>query len=170
LAKEEAVKCIVQRVTEAHVSVDGQVVGRIGPGMLVLAAVERGDTMSQVEWTAGKLVAMRIFRSGEEHFEADIKQIGGSILLISNFTVAAATRKGRRPSFDAAMDPKDAQAVFDQLVGAVRAFGVPVETGQFGAMMLVSSTNDGPATFVVETEMQAQRDTENTESTENSKS
>jgi D-tyrosyl-tRNA(Tyr) deacylase len=169
LAKEEAVKCIVQRVTEAAVTVEGEVVGRIGPGMLVLAAVERGDRLSQVEWTAQKLVGMRIFRSGDKHFEADIRQVGGSMLLVSNFTVAAATRQGRRPSFDDAMEPKDARPIFDQLVETVRGLGIPVETGQFGAMMLVSSTNDGPATFIVETaeKGQAPRGTEeDTESKE----
>jgi D-tyrosyl-tRNA(Tyr) deacylase len=151
VAKEESVKCIVQRVTEAQVTVDGQVVGRIGPGMLVLTAVERTDTAADIEWTAAKLVGLRIFRAGEKHFEADIKQIGGSILLVSNFTVAAATRKGRRPSFDGAMDPKEAEPVFNQLVEKVRSHGVTVETGRFGAMMLVTSVNDGPATFIVQT-------------------
>jgi D-tyrosyl-tRNA(Tyr) deacylase len=151
VAEEEAVKCVIQRVTEAQVTVDGQVVGRIGAGMLVLAAVERNDTTAEVEWTAAKLVGLRIFRSGDKHFEADVKQVGGSILLVSNFTVAAATRKGRRPSFDSAMDPRDAERVFAELVQAVRAQSVPVETGRFGAMMLVTSTNDGPATFIVQT-------------------
>lgn len=143
---------IVQRVTEAQVTVDGKIVGKIGAGMLVLAAVERGDTREQAEWMANKLVGARIFRGGEKHFEADIKQVGGSILLVSNFTVAAATRKGRRPSFDPAMDPKEAQPIFDELVKAVRALDVVVETGQFGASMLVSSVNDGPATFIFRTD------------------
>lgn len=144
--------CIVQRVSQASVSVDDEVVGTIGQGMVVLAAVERGDTPAEVEWTAGKLVSMRIFRCCEKHFDVDIKQIGGSMLLISNFTVAAATRKGRRPSFDGAMDPKEAEPVFNQLLEAVRKHGVPVETGRFGASMQVSLVNDGPATFVVKTE------------------
>jgi D-tyrosyl-tRNA(Tyr) deacylase len=150
--KEETVKCVVQRVTEAQVTVEGQVVGKIGAGLLVLAAVEQGDTTAEIEWTAAKLVGMRIFRSGDKHFEADIKQTDGAILLVSNFTVAAATRKGRRPSFDGAMDPASADPVFQKLVDAVRAQGVHVETGRFGAMMLVSSVNDGPATFIVQTE------------------
>jgi D-aminoacyl-tRNA deacylase len=144
--------CIVQRVTEARVTVDSNLIGRIGAGMLVLAAVERGDTIEQAQWMAAKLVGARIFRAGEKHFEADVKQTGGSILLVSNFTVAAATRKGRRPSFDPAMDPKEAQPIFDELVKAVRALEVNVETGQFGASMLVSSVNDGPATFIFRTD------------------
>jgi D-aminoacyl-tRNA deacylase len=141
--------CIVQRVTEASVTVEGAVVGEIGPGMLVLAAVEQGDTSREAEWTAAKLAGLRIFRTGDKHFDLDVKQIGGSILLVSNFTVAAATRKGRRPSFDPAANPADAERVFDDLVRAVRALDVPVQTGRFGASMLVSLVNDGPATFVV---------------------
>jgi D-tyrosyl-tRNA(Tyr) deacylase len=143
--------CIVQRVSEAQVTVDDRIIGKIGRGMVVLSAVEQGDDSAETEWTAAKLIGLRIFRNGEKHFDADIKQIGGSILLISNFTVAAATRKGRRPSFDGAMEPNQAEPVFEQLVRAVRALGVPVETGRFGASMLVSLVNDGPATFIVQT-------------------
>jgi D-tyrosyl-tRNA(Tyr) deacylase len=101
---------------------------------------------------AGKIVGARVFCAGDKHFEADVKQVGGSILLVSNFTVAAATRKGRRPSFDPAMDPKEAGPIFEELVRAVRALDVQVETGQFGASMLVSSVNDGPATFIFKTD------------------
>ncbi|HEY7087775.1 MAG TPA: D-aminoacyl-tRNA deacylase, partial [Tepidisphaeraceae bacterium] len=135
---------IVQRITEAKVVVDGAVVGEIGPGLLVLAAVEQGDGAEQVEWMASKIVGLRVFRCCEKHFDVDVKQIGGSVLLVSNFTVAAETRKGRRPSFDGAMDPKAAEPVFNQLFEAVRKLGVPVQTGKFGAMMQVSLTNAGP--------------------------
>jgi D-aminoacyl-tRNA deacylase len=144
--------CIVQRVLEAKVTVDGEVVGAIGPGMLVLAAVERDDAEAQIQWTAGKLAGLRIFRSGEKHFEADVLQAGGEILLVSNFTVAAQTRKGRRPSLDSAAAPEAAEPMFNRLVEAVRALGVTVQTGRFGASMQVSLINDGPATFIVETE------------------
>ena len=141
--------CVVQRVSEAKVDVDGQTVGRIGPGMLVLAAVQREDTAEDVQWTANKLIGLRIFRSGDKHFDIDVKQAGGSVLLVSNFTVAGATRKGRRPSFDGAAPPDMGRKLFDDLVAAVRALGVEVQTGQFGADMKVSLTNDGPATFIV---------------------
>jgi D-tyrosyl-tRNA(Tyr) deacylase len=144
--------CVVQRVLEAAVAVEGQIVGQIGSGMLVLAAVERGDSTEQVEWTASKLVGMRIFRAGEKHFDVDLKEVGGSMLLVSNFTVAAATRKGRRPSFDPAADPADAEKTFSELIRAVQALGVEVQTGKFGADMQVSSVNDGPATFIVQTD------------------
>jgi D-tyrosyl-tRNA(Tyr) deacylase len=145
---------VVQRVTRASVTVDDRVVGSIGPGLLVLAAVEKGDADDQVQWLADKLVHLRIFRSedGTKHFDRDVTQVGGSILLVSNFTVAAETRKGRRPSLDAAADPDAGRSVFDQLVNAVKAHGVPVATGEFRASMLVSLDNDGPATFIVQTE------------------
>ena len=141
---------VVQRVTEARVDVAGETVGRIGPGLLVLAAVHRTDTAADVGWTANKLVGLRIFRSEGKYFEADVKQVGGSILLVSNFTVAANTREGRRPSFIAAAETETGRAMFEQLVEAVRALGVPVETGRFGAEMLVSLANDGPVTVIVD--------------------
>ncbi|HVT89797.1 MAG TPA: D-aminoacyl-tRNA deacylase [Tepidisphaeraceae bacterium] len=141
--------CVIQRVTEASVTVAGEVVGKIGRGMVVLAAVERGDTSEQVEWIASKLVGLRIFQNEDKHFDCDLKHIGGAMLVVSNFTVAAATRKGRRPSFDSAADPVDAASLFDQLVRAVEALDVRVQTGKFGADMKVSLVNDGPATFIV---------------------
>ena len=145
---------VVQRVTRASVTVDGRNVGEIGAGLLVLAAVEKGDGDEQVQWMADKLVHLRIFRSedGSKHFDRDVTAVGGSILLVSNFTVAATTRKGRRPSLDAAADPDVGRVVFEQLVHSVRALNVPVATGEFRASMLVSLDNDGPATFIVQTE------------------
>ena len=143
---------VVQRVTDASVVVSGETVGAIGPGLLVLAAVHRADSDTDVAWTANKLVGLRIFRSpdGEKHFDLDVKQAGGSVLLVSNFTVAAATRQGRRPSFDAAAEPERGRQLFDRLVDAVRATGVTVETGRFGADMRVSLVNDGPVTVIVD--------------------
>jgi len=141
---------IVQRVTEARVVVEGAVVGEIGVGLLVLAAVHREDGPQDVAWTAGKLATLRVFRSGDKHFDLDVTQVGGGILLVSNFTVAAKTRYGRRPSLDSAAAPEDGRRIFDDLVTAVRATGVPVATGAFGADMRVSLANDGPATFIVD--------------------
>ena len=141
---------VVQRVTEAGVTVGDEVVGRIGAGLLVLAAVHATDTVAEVDWTANKLVGLRIFRNGEKHFDLDVRQAGGSVLLVSNFTVAAQTRQGRHPSFDAAADPAKGRQLFDALVDAVRAAGVTVETGRFGADMRVSLVNDGPVTVLVE--------------------
>lgn len=141
---------VLQRVTEAQVVVAGEVVARIGGGLLALAAVHATDTEADVAWTAAKTVGLRIFRSGDKHFDVDVRQAGGSVLLVSNFTVAAQTRHGRRPSFDPAAPPEKGRELFDSLVAAVRAQGVPVQTGVFGADMAVSLVNDGPATFIID--------------------
>jgi D-tyrosyl-tRNA(Tyr) deacylase len=140
---------VVQRVTEARVVVEGRTVGEIQAGLLVLAAVEKGDTDADIEWTANKLVGLRIFRKGDKHFDLDVKQMGGSVLLVSNFTVAAETRKGRRPSLEGAASPEEGRKLFEHFVDAVQKLGVPVATGEFGADMKVSLTNDGPVTFLV---------------------
>jgi D-aminoacyl-tRNA deacylase len=140
---------VVQRVSEARVVVDGKTVGEIGPGLLVLAAVEKDDAPADIEWTANKLVGLRIFRNGDKHLDLDVKQTGGSVLLVSNFTVAGETRRGRRPSLDGAAPPEKGRELFDLLVGTVKQLGVPVATGEFGANMKVSLTNDGPITFLV---------------------
>jgi D-tyrosyl-tRNA(Tyr) deacylase len=141
---------VVQRVTEAQVTVAGETVGRIERGLVALVAVTRSDTPAEAEWMAGKLAAMRIFRADGKHFEADVTQVGGGILLVSNFTVSAKTKKGRRPSLDGAAEPAQAQELFDHLVAAARKLNIPVATGSFGADMRVSLTNEGPATFIVD--------------------
>jgi D-tyrosyl-tRNA(Tyr) deacylase len=145
---------IVQRVTEAQVVVEGEVVGRIDRGLVALVAVTKTDTTAEADWVASKLVALRVFRAEGKHFEADVTQVGGSILLVSNFTVSAKTKKGRRPSLDAAAEPAKAQELFDYLVGAVTKLNVPVATGRFGADMRVALTNEGPATFIVDSAAQ----------------
>lgn len=144
-------KCIVQRVTQAAVTVDDQIVGQIGPGLVALVAVVRDDQPGDASWMAEKLAGLRVFRAGDgKHFDRDVRQIDGGILMVSNFTVAAETRKGRRPSFDPAAEPDMARQLFDQLAQAARALGVNVATGQFAADMRVTLTNDGPATFIVD--------------------
>ena len=145
---------VVQRVTEAQVVVEGEVVGRIDRGLVALVAVTKSDTTVEADWLASKLVALRIFRADGKHFEADVTQVGGAILLVSNFTVSAKTKKGRRPSLDAAAEPAKAQSLFDYLVGAVKKLNVSVATGRFGADMRVSLTNEGPATFIVDSAAQ----------------
>ena len=143
---------VVQRVMRASVTVESDLVGEIGPGLVVLAAVHRTDTDADITWTANKLAGLRIFRGndGIQHFDLDVRQAGGSVLLVSNFTVAAATRHGRRPSFDAAAPPEAGRERFDRLVEAVRALGVSVATGRFGADMEVSLVNDGPVTVILD--------------------
>ncbi len=141
---------VVQRVTEASVVVDGRTVGQINLGLLALVAVHRTDADADVAWTANKLCTLRIFRGVDKHFDLDVKQAGGAVLLVSNFTVAARTRQGRRPSFDDAADPEAGRRMFHQLVEAVGALGVPVQTGEFGADMRVSLVNDGPVTVIAD--------------------
>ena len=140
---------VVQRVTAASVSVGDEVVGRIGRGLAVLLAVHETDAAGDVEFVAMKLAGLRVFPNGDKGFDLDVAQIGGGILLVSNFTVAADTRKGRRPSFDAAAKPEKGRELFDAVVARLRQAGVPVETGQFGADMLVAIKNDGPVTVIV---------------------
>jgi D-tyrosyl-tRNA(Tyr) deacylase len=144
---------VVQRVLEARVDVAGETVGAVQNGLLVLASVVVDDTEADIEWIAQKLVGLRIFRNGDKHFDVDVTQVGGSILLVSNFTVAADTRNGRRPSLIAAARPEQGEQLFNHLVESVKALGVPVATGRFGANMQVHLVNDGPATFVVRTDV-----------------
>ena|SRR2546421_11503434 len=141
---------VVQRVVSANVRVEHRMVGQIGPGLLALVAVTKTDGEADVAWMARKLASLRIFRNGDKHFELDVKQTDGAILLVSNFTVAAATRQGRRPGFDAAADPQTGRKWFDALVQATAASGVPVATGEFGADMKVELVNDGPVTILLD--------------------
>lgn len=152
LKKGPGMIAVVQRVTHASVTVDGKIVGQIDEGIVALVSVETNDDSEQIAWMAQKLAGLRIFRSEGKHFDRDVQQVGGSILLISNFTVAADTRKGRRPSLDGAAPPAEAEAKFARLVEAVRATGIRTETGVFGGDMQVSLTNDGPVTLIVRTE------------------
>ena len=146
---------VVQRVSGASVAVDGEVVGRIAHGLVALVAVHRADTAHDVAWTANKLLALRLFRNGDKDFDIGVADAGGSVLLVSNVTVAARTQKGRRPSFDEAADAESGRGLFDQLVNLVSASGVPVETGRFGAHMHVSLVNDGPVTVIVDSRYRA---------------
>ena len=141
---------VLQRVTDANVVVEEKIVGKIGAGVVGLVAVHGTDSAADIEWTANKIVGLRMFRLGDKHFDVDVKQAGGAVLLVSNFTVAAETRYGRRPSFDAAAGPEKGRELFDALVELVRARGVVVETGVFGADMSVTLSNDGPATVIID--------------------
>jgi len=143
---------VLQRVLEAKVEVDGKTVGQIGPGILALVAVAHDDTQDDVQWMASKLSTIRMFRSpdGEKHFELDVTQVQGSVLLVSQFTLAAQTKKGRRPSFDRAAPPELGRKLFDDLVKAVQELKIPTAAGQFAADMKVSLINDGPVTFIVD--------------------
>lgn len=143
---------IIQRVLEAKVTVAGETIGEIGHGLVALAAVVTGDTDRDLDWMAGKIAGLRIFRSedGQKHFDRDVKEVGGSILLVSNFTVCASTRQGRRPSLDRAAAPAIAETMFKRFVEVMKVQGVFVATGKFAADMKISLINDGPATFILD--------------------
>jgi D-tyrosyl-tRNA(Tyr) deacylase len=143
-------RTIVQRVASAQVVVDGEVVGAIGRGLLAYVGVEDGDTLADAQTTARKLVELRLF-PGRTPMDHDVREVGGGMLLISQFTLLASIRRGRRPSFDAAMAPEPARALYGAVCDAVLAAGVTVATGRFGAHMLVHSVGDGPITIAVNT-------------------
>lgn len=141
---------LIQRVSRAQVSVDGALLGRIGPGLLVLAAVQRGDGEAQARRMAERLAAYRVFPDGEGRMNLDVNQAGGGILLVPQFTLAADTRKGNRPSLGRAAEPAAGQALFEALVAEVRSRCSEVATGRFGADMDVELVNRGPVTFWLE--------------------
>jgi D-aminoacyl-tRNA deacylase len=141
-------KTIVQRVSRAEVRVDGEVVGRIDHGILALVGVEKGDTAADARATARKLAGLRIFR-GRTPMDRDLSEVGGACLVVSQFTLAGSLRKGRRPGFDGAEDPALAEPLIELVCSELRALGVPVQTGRFGAMMEVEGINDGPVTLLL---------------------
>lgn len=139
---------LIQRVTEAKVEVDQAVVGQIGAGLLVLLAVEPGDTSVQAERMVERLTGYRVFDDGAGRMNLSVTETGGGLLLVPQFTLAADTRRGMRPSFTRAAPPALGQALFDEVVARARArLGDRVATGRFGAHMRVSLVNDGPVTF-----------------------
>ena len=144
-------KVVVQRVAEARVDVGGETVGEIGPGLLVLAGIEPEDGDTEVRWMAEKLIGLRIFADDARPMNRSVADTGGGLLLVSQFTLAADTSRGRRPSFTSAAPPEHAEAVFERLVAACRERHAPVATGAFGADMQVRLVNDGPVTFLLET-------------------
>lgn len=153
-------KCVIQRVHRARVDSHGQTVGEIGQGLLVLACLVREDAEKDMIWTAKKLLSMRIFPGDGGAFDRDVQQIGGGLLVVSNFTIAAATAKGRRPSFDPAMPPLEARPAFDRFLAILQQqiHATPPDaprvqnlaTGRFGADMTVSLDNDGPVTMLLD--------------------
>jgi D-aminoacyl-tRNA deacylase len=143
-------KCVIQRVRRASVSVAGEVVSTIDTGMLILAAVEKGDDETKMREAARKLRELRIFSDESGKMNRDVTEAGGAILAVSQFTLAGSIARGRRPSFDNAEEPERARALFALFAGELAAGGVRVETGRFREMMIVSLENDGPVTFVWE--------------------
>lgn len=142
-------RAILQRVTRAQVSVDGEVVGRCGPGLMILVCAMQGDGAEAPEKLAAKVAKMRIFRDGQGKMNLSIRDIGGSALVISQFTLAADLR-GNRPGFSTAAAPEDGKRLYEAFAAALAAEGVPVETGIFGAEMAVELVNDGPVTIWID--------------------
>jgi D-tyrosyl-tRNA(Tyr) deacylase len=146
------VRALIQRVREARVEVDGRVTGAIGPGLLVLAGVAVDDTDDDRDWLARKIIALRIFGDDAGVMNRSVRDAGGAILAVSQFTLFASTRKGARPSWSGAAPPELARPRFDDFVAALaRELGQPVPTGEFGADMAVSLVNDGPVTIWLDT-------------------
>jgi D-aminoacyl-tRNA deacylase len=140
----------VQRVAEARVRVGEDAVGEIGPGLCVLLGVARGDEEIDAERLAGRVARLRIFENDEGRFDHSLLDIGGAVLVVSQFTLIADTAKGNRPSFTEAAPPAEAQRLYQAFCAALRELGVPIETGVFGARMRVELVNDGPVTIVLD--------------------
>jgi D-tyrosyl-tRNA(Tyr) deacylase len=143
-------RAVVQRVREARVRIGGEVVGEVGRGLLVLLGVAPGDTADGARWLADKVVGLRIFADADDKMNLGVADVGGGVLVVSQFTLYGDCRKGRRPSFVGAAPPEVAVPLYEEFVRAVRAQGVPAETGRFGAMMAVELVNDGPVTLIVD--------------------
>ena len=139
---------MIQRVRSASVSVGGETIARIGAGLLILGAVEKGDGEQAMRDAARKIRELRIFSDDAGKMNRDVAEAGGAILAVSQFTLAGSIERGRRPSFDNAEEPERARAMFDLFVAELGATGIPVQTGRFREMMIVTLENDGPVTFV----------------------
>lgn len=142
-------RALLQRTTGASVSVTGEILGSIGLGLVVLLGVTHDDSRADVEYLAGKIIGLRIFRDDRDRMNLSVRDVGGSVLLISQFTLYGDTRKGRRPGFDKAAPPDQAEELYE-LMRELLARDVAVATGSFGAYMQVSLVNDGPVTFLLD--------------------
>lgn len=143
-------KLVIQRVSEAEVRVGDETVGRIGRGLLVLLGAEKGDDDAAADEAARKVAGLRVFNDESGKMNLDLDAMGGSVLVVSQFTLGADLSRGRRPGFERALAGEEARPLYERFVEALARRGVPVETGRFGAMMQVSLVNDGPATFILE--------------------
>ena len=144
-------KVVIQRVNEASVSIDGQVVGAIQKGLMVLLGIETADTMEDVDWLSNKIVQMRIFDDAEGVMNLSVKEVGGNILLVSQFTLHASTKKGNRPSYIAAAKHDISIPLYEAMIKKLTAdMGAPIQTGVFGADMKVALVNNGPVTIIVD--------------------
>ena len=143
-------RCVVKKVTRASVTVAGELVGEIGMGYMVLVGAEEGDTEADVNYCADKIAGLRVFEDADDKLNLSVKDVGGSVLLVSQFTLLGDARKGRRPSFIRAARPEQAEPLFEKLVQRVADAGIPVATGRFRTHMEVSLVNDGPVTILLD--------------------
>ncbi len=144
-------RAVVQRVSEASVEVDGETTGAIQQGLLVLLAVHEEDTRKQLEWVADKVAKLRVFQDDQDKMNLSVSDVGGAILVVSQFTLYGSVKKGTRPSFIESAHPDKAEAMYEEFVEYLRSnYDIPVETGKFAAMMDVKLVNDGPVTLIVE--------------------
>jgi D-tyrosyl-tRNA(Tyr) deacylase len=143
-------RAVVQRVSEASVRVGDEVIGRIGCGLLVLLGVARTDGEREANYLTDKIVHLRVFEDDEGKLNRSVREVGGGLLVVSQFTLLGDCRKGRRPSFTEAADPAHGNRLYDYFVAQAARAGVPVQTGRFRALMAVSLVNDGPVTLVID--------------------
>lgn len=143
-------RAVLQRVTSGAVEIDGQTIASIGRGLVVLVGVRQGDVPRQAQQLADKVVHLRVFADSAGKFNLSARDVGAEVLVVSQFTLYAETRKGRRPSFVAAAPPAEAASLVDSFAASIRAAGLAVATGRFGATMLVRINNDGPVTIIVD--------------------
>ena len=144
-------RAVLQRVSRASVTIDGGVVGTIERGLLALLGITHTDTPDQARWLAEKIAGLRIFADADDKMNRDVADVGGGVLVVSQFTLYGSCEKGRRPSFIAAARPEQAIPLYEQFINELKALGLPVATGRFGAMMQVELVNDGPVTIIIET-------------------
>ena len=147
-------RAVVQRVTYADVKIDGEIAGEIDNGLMVLLGVGDGDTEADMKYIADKVIKLRIFADEDDRMNRSLEDVGGSMLVISQFTLYGDCSHGRRPFFGAAMEPDGANAMYEKFVAYVREQGIHTETGEFGADMKVTLTNDGPVTIILESKKQ----------------
>jgi D-tyrosyl-tRNA(Tyr) deacylase len=144
-------RAVIQRVSEARVSIGGAVKGAIQNGLAVLLAVEEADTAEDIEWLSGKVIRLRVFDDADGVMNRSVQEAQGGILLVSQFTLFASTKKGNRPSYSRAARPEIAVPLYERFMARLaQDFGKPIATGEFGAQMLVSLTNDGPVTIIID--------------------
>jgi len=143
-------RAVVQRVKQSTVTTDNEILGQIGSGLLVLLGVAKGDTAKDADYLANKIINLRIFEDENRKMNRSLLETGGELLAVSQFTLLADCRKGRRPSFIEAAEPEKATDLYERFVNVVRAKGVAVQTGRFRAMMEVALINDGPVTIIIE--------------------